>query len=97
MPEGARREVNFWRLIGHAVFTGDRGWAWRRRVTFAGCATALACVVQATWFETDRQWAAVLLAQSWTAFGATLAIYVGAAGYDDHQKRKLGADDKAAG
>jgi hypothetical protein len=58
---------------------------------------ALAGVAKATWFEPDKAWAAVLLAQSWAAFGATLIIYVGAAGYDDHQKRKLGFDDKTAG
>lgn len=58
---------------------------------------ALAGVAKATWFEPDKAWAAVLLAQSWTAFGATLGIYVGAVLYDDHQKRKTRADDKAAG
>lgn len=89
--------MSLWRLLGAAIFTGERSFAWRRRVTFAGCAMALAGVAKAVWWTPDKQWAAVLLAQSWAAFGATLAVYVAAAGFDDHQKRKFGSDEKAAG
>lgn len=77
-----------WKTLSDAVFTGERSWAWRRRVTFAGCAMALACVAKAAWLEPDKAWAAVLLAQSWAAFGATLALYAGLSTYDDHLKRK---------
>lgn len=81
--------MNLLNRISHSIFTGERSWAWRRRVTFAGCTMALAAVAKATWYEPDKAWAAVLLAQSWTAFGATLAVYFGATGFDEHQKRKL--------
>lgn len=78
------------RALRNVVFIGDPSWAWRRRVLFTGCAVALACVVHATWFEPDKAWAAVLLAQSWTAFGGTAALYAGLATYDDNKKRKAG-------
>lgn len=77
-----------WRAFAAALMAGDPNWAWRRRVIFAGCTLAMASVVQAVWFEPDHQWGAVVLAQSWTAFGATLAIYVGGALTDDHFRRE---------
>lgn len=77
-----------WRALSASVFIGDPAWAWRRRVIFAGCALALAGVVQAVWIEKDHAWGAVVLAQSWTAFGATVAIYVGLAVTDEHLKRE---------
>lgn len=89
--------MSFWQRFSDAIFTGERSWAWRRRITFAGCIVALASVAKAVWWESDKAWAAVLLAQSWAAFGATMALYVAAAGYDDHQKRKLGDDGPPAG
>lgn len=89
--------MSFWRLLSHAVFTGDRGWAWRRRVTFTGCAVFLYGIIHAIRFEPDKAWAAVVLTQCGLGFLSTLGIYAGLAGYDDHQKRKLGADEKPAG
>lgn len=86
--------MSLWQRLSDATFTGDRAWAWRRRVIFAGCALALAGVVQAVWFEKDHAWGAVVLAQSWTAFGATVAIYVGLAVTDEHLRRET--DRKAA-
>ena len=83
-----RKGPDMWSAIGNAIFTGERSWAWRRRVIFAGCTLALASVVQAVWFEPDHAWGAVVLAQSWTAFGAVLAVYVGGALTDDHFKRE---------
>lgn len=76
-----------WQALANGIFIGDRNWAWRRRVTFIGCAMALAGVAQAVWFEPDHAWGAVVLSQSWTAFGATLAIYAGLAVADDKFKR----------
>jgi hypothetical protein len=78
------------KFLRHAIFVGDPTWAWRRRLLFTGCAMALAGVATAQWFTPDTAWAAVLLAQSWAAFGATAAIYAGLATYDDNQKRKAG-------
>ena len=74
-----------------AIFVGEKSWAWRRRVLFTGCAVALSGVATAQWFTADTAWAAVLLAQSWTAFGATAALYAGLATYDDQKKRQNGA------
>lgn len=89
--------MSLWRLLGAAIFTGERSWAWRRRVTFAGCTVFLYGIVYAIRFEPDHAWGAVILSQCSLGFLSTLGIYAGAAGYDDHQKRKFGLDDKTAG
>jgi ABC-type Fe3+-siderophore transport system permease subunit len=79
-----------WRALSDAIFIGDPNWAWRRRVTFAGCAVALAGVIHATWFDHDIAHASMVMTNSWTAFAATLAIYVGMSTGDDHLKRIAG-------
>lgn len=89
--------MSLWRFIGAAVFTGERSWAWRRRVTFVGCSVALWGVVHAIKFEPDHAWGAIVLTACSGLFLSTLGVYYGAAGYDDHQKRKFGLDDKTAG
>ena len=80
--------MKFWSTLSSAIFTGEREWAWRRRIIFVGCALALAGVIQSIWIEKDHAWGAVVMAQCWTAFGATLAVYVGLAVTDDHLKRE---------
>jgi hypothetical protein len=74
-----------------AIFVGDPEWAWRRRVTFAGCAVALWGVIHAILFEPDHAWGAVVLTNCWAAFGATLTIYATLATYDKHSERKIEA------
>lgn len=78
------------KALRDAIFIGNPGWAWRRRVLFTGCAVALSGVATAQWFTPDTAWAAVLLAQSWAAFDTTAALYAGLATYDDNQRRKAG-------
>lgn len=76
------------RTIHHAIFTGDRNWAWRRRMAFLGCGVALYGVLHAILWETDHAWGAVVLTNCWAAFGATMITYAGLATADDHLKRK---------
>lgn len=72
-----------------AIFPpSDPTWAWRRRVTFAGCTMALSGVAKAQFFEPNHEWGAILLAQSWAAFGAILGLYLGLAVTDSHLKRE---------
>lgn len=80
-----------WRALQHAIFTGDRNWAWRRRMTFAGCAVALFGVLHAILWEPDHAWGAVVLTNCCALFGATLTIYAGLATVDDNLKRKAAA------
>lgn len=77
-----------WRALGAAIFTGDRSWAMRRRMVFAGCAVFLAGVVHSIWFDGDLSHATMVMTNCATGFGATLTIYVGLAVTDDHLKRE---------
>jgi hypothetical protein len=77
-----------WQALGNAIFTGERTWAWRRRMVFAGCAVFLAGVVHSSWFDPDLAHATMVMTNCATGFGATLGIYVGLAVTDDHLKRE---------
>ncbi len=77
-----------WQTLAGAVFTGEKSWAWRRRMVFAGCATFLAGVIHAIWFDHDLAHATMVMTNCATGFGATLAIYVGLAVTDEHLKRE---------
>jgi hypothetical protein len=77
-----------WRALSAAVFIGDPNWAWRRRVTFSGCAVFLAGVANAIWFDHDIAHASMVMTNCVAGFGATLAIYATLATGDDHLKRK---------
>lgn len=76
------------RALSHAIFTGDREWAWRRRIVLWGCLVYLAGIVNAIWFDRDLAHATMIMGACSTGFAATLATYVGLAVADDHLKRE---------
>jgi hypothetical protein len=80
-----------WRSIAHAVFTGDRHWAWRRRAIFVSVMTCLAGMLHATFGDPDLAHASMVMSNCTTTLIAVLGIYTGAAVTDDHLKRKTDA------
>ncbi len=76
-----------WRALGAGIFTGDRSWAWRRRVTFAGCAVFLAGIANSIWFDHDLAHATMVMTNCCVGFAGTLTIYAGLSTVDDHLQR----------
>lgn len=83
-----------WQHLSKAIFTGERSWAWRRRMVFAGCAVFLGGVANSIWWDHDVAHATMVMSNCTTGFATTLATYVGLAVADEHLKRET--DRKAA-
>lgn len=64
-----------WQALREAIFVGNAGWKWRRRVTFTGCIMALWMMVDACKFQTDPAWKPVELLQAIGLWTFTLGIY----------------------
>ena len=80
--------MGFVHILAGAVFTGEKSWAWRRRVTFTGCIVFLAGVINSIWFDPNLAHATMVMSNCQTGFGATLVTYTGLAVVDDHMKRR---------
>jgi hypothetical protein len=80
--------MSFLERLGDAIFTGERSWAWRRRMAFAGCSVFLWGIVYAIRFEPDTARMTAILSFCVPGFGTTFAAYAGLAGLDDHLKRE---------
>ena len=80
--------MSLWRKFLKAVFTGEKDWAWRRRMCFAGCAVFLWATVYSIVWTMDTARMTSILGFVIPAFSATLATYLGFAGYDAHKKRE---------
>lgn len=78
------------RKLDHAIFPpgSDPTWAWRRRMSFAGCAVFLWSIVYAIVWTADTARMTSILGFSVPGFSATLATYLGLAGLDAHLKRE---------
>lgn len=87
--------MNALHQLAAAIFVGDPRWAWRRRVTFAGCAVFLSGVVHSIFFDSDLAHASMVMTNCVAGFGATLTIYAGLSTADDHLRRKAGEDPAA--
>lgn len=81
--------MSLWRAFGRSIFVGDRNWAWRRRMAFAGCGTFLAGIFHSIFLDHDIAHASMVMTNCVAGFGATLATYAGLAVADDHLKRKV--------
>lgn len=84
-----------WQAMGNAIFTGERSWAWRRRMAFAGCGIFLAGCIHGIWVDPVLEHASMVLTNCITGFGATLTIYVGLAVTDEHLKRETERKERA--
>lgn len=74
--------------LSRAIFTGDKSWAWRRRMSLSGAAVGLAGFCHGTWFDHDIAHASIVLTNAIALFAAAVGAYTGAIVVDDHLKRK---------
>lgn len=84
--------AGFWRSVHNAIFIGDRNWAWRRRITIGGAATATACAIHATWFDKDLAHSTMVFTNAVNWFGVCLGAYTAAVVTDAHLSRRAEID-----
>lgn len=82
--------MKFLRKLDRAIFPpgADPSWAWRRRMSFAGCGVLLWATVHAIAWTPDTARMVAILGFSVPGFVTNLGIYLGAAGVDAHLKRE---------
>jgi len=79
--------MNFWQTLGNAIFTGDREWAWRRRMALASGFTMLACILNSTFWDHDLQHSSMVMTNAIAGLGLVMTIYVGGSIADAKFKR----------
>ena len=86
----------FWSSLSAAIFTGDREWAWRRRVAISSAATMLAGIINSAFFDHDLAHATMVMSNCQTGLALVLSIYVAGAITDDKFKRDAGGRSPGA-
>jgi hypothetical protein len=79
--------MSIWQTLGSAIFTGNREWAWRRRIAICSAATMHACFIQAAFFDTDLAHATMVMGNALQGLTLVFTIYVAGAVADDKFKR----------
>lgn len=74
--------------LAHAIFAGERNWAWRRRVAITTSFTFQAGILYAIFGDHDLAHASMVMSNCVTGQAGVLAIYVGGGVADDHFKRQ---------
>jgi hypothetical protein len=79
--------MSLWRALGDAIFTGDREWAWRRRVAITSAAVMHACIIDASFFDKDLAHSTMVMSNALQGLTLVMTIYVAGAVVDDKFKR----------
>lgn len=84
--------MSFLRTLQSAIFTGDRDWAWRRRIVIVTVAACLAGLARCTYWPMDAVTVALVLGTYKEILVLVIGLYVGGAIADAHLKRKTDAE-----
>lgn len=80
--------MSLWQQLADAIFTGDREWAWRRRLALSAGAANISGILNSTFWDHDQAHATMVMSNCQTGLLAVLTIYVAAAVTDDQLRRK---------
>ena len=79
--------MRLWQALGNAIFTGDREWAWRRRVAITSAVVWHACIIKAAFFDADIAHSTMVMSNAVPGLALVMTIYVGGSIADAKFKR----------